>query len=420
MDGPRARKRTMFSKRVLSASGSPKRKRRATELSCVGDKIVPESVQYLELLEFEKQLDAVCARKRLEYQAATQKPVATYKKNLRILVSNIVELGDEGMVSWTFKVDGRLMDHRDKDASDKRPVVKRRFSSFVKRAFVELENEGDRCEGDDWQSAEWHASSSLAECDGFEMKRVGDIATAPTRAKVLLELAHSPEQFKLRRDLAEMVGLYQATKKSALAAIWNYIKAKQLQDQEDPEYVNCDVYLQRICSGKSRVRFSEVAEELAKLLLPVEPVTLVYDLSMDPNKQPPKAAYDIDVDVDEKFKEDANSLLRTDGVERTVRELDDKVQELTKELEEAREKREFMLMFADDPKEFLIRWLASQARDKSLENKVQGQLSETQRHAEYYKCTQTQEAVYRYYGEELQLRRKKLLDAEERAKRGKK
>ena len=77
-------------------------------------------MQYLELLEFEKQLDAVCARKRLEYQAATQKPVATYKKNLRILVSNIVELGDEGMVSWTFKVDGRLMDHRDKDESVRR------------------------------------------------------------------------------------------------------------------------------------------------------------------------------------------------------------------------------------------------------------------------------------------------------------
>ena len=147
---------------------------------------------------------------------------------------------------------------------------------------------------------------------------------------------------------------------------------------------------------------------MVKLLLPPEPITLFYNVSVDPEKKVPKEAYDIDVDVDEKFKEDTNSLLRTDGVEKNVRELDDKVQELTKELEEAREKREFMLLFADDPKEFLIRWLASQARDKTAQTHVEGQLKESQRSAEFYKCTHTQEAVYRYYGEQLQHRREEL------------
>ena len=81
----------------------------------------------MELLEFERRLDATITRKTLDIQDAASKPGKVVKINkhtirtLRIFLSNLAAnqnpdtLGDldieaDRTPSWTFKIEGRLLD----------------------------------------------------------------------------------------------------------------------------------------------------------------------------------------------------------------------------------------------------------------------------------------------------------------------
>lgn len=83
--------------------------------------LVPESQAYMDLLAFERKLDATIMRKRLDIQEALKRPMKQ-KKKLRIFISNTFypakEPGEteEGTVaSWELRVEGRLLDDSKND-----------------------------------------------------------------------------------------------------------------------------------------------------------------------------------------------------------------------------------------------------------------------------------------------------------------
>ena len=90
------------------------------------DTFVPESKVYTELCEFEKKIDSIIMRKRLDIQEAVGKPAKTMR-TLRIFVSNTAadqpmqqqqnDMDDDGIdlssgsaPSWTLRIEGRLLD----------------------------------------------------------------------------------------------------------------------------------------------------------------------------------------------------------------------------------------------------------------------------------------------------------------------
>ena len=100
-------------------------------------------------------------------------------------------------------------------------------------------------------------------------------------AKILLHLMHDPAKFELKKELAEMVGMFHGTRHDVIAAMWQYVKNNNLQDQEEPEWINCDAYMQRIFPSTPRIRFTEIPTLLSKVLMPLSPVVLQYTIPME-------------------------------------------------------------------------------------------------------------------------------------------
>lgn len=96
--------------------------------------LVPESQAYMDLLAFERKLDATIMRKRLDIQEALKRPMKQ-KRKLRIFISNTfypakeAGEGEEGSVaSWELRVEGRLLDDTKNDPNKVKIIVKKEIN----------------------------------------------------------------------------------------------------------------------------------------------------------------------------------------------------------------------------------------------------------------------------------------------------
>ena len=87
--------------------------------------LVPESQAYMDLLAFERKLDATIMRKRLDIQEALKRPMKQ-KRKLRIFISNTfyppkepTETEEGSIASWELRVEGRLLDESSKHDPNK-------------------------------------------------------------------------------------------------------------------------------------------------------------------------------------------------------------------------------------------------------------------------------------------------------------
>lgn len=83
--------------------------------------LVPESQAYMDLLAFERKLDATIMRKRLDIQEALKRPMKL-KRKLRIFISNTfyppkepTETEEGATSSWELRVEGRLLEDNKSD-----------------------------------------------------------------------------------------------------------------------------------------------------------------------------------------------------------------------------------------------------------------------------------------------------------------
>lgn len=321
--------------------------------------LVPESQAYMDLLTFERKLDATIMRKRLDIQEALKRPMKQ-KRKLRIFISNTFypskepsNEGDEGAVaSWELRVEGRLLEDGKGDPNTK---IKRKFSSFFKSLVIELDKE---LYGPDNHLVEWHRTHTTQETDGFQVKRPGD---RNVRCTILLLLDYQPLQFKLDPRLARLLGVHTQTRPVIISALWQYIKTHKLQDAHEREYINCDKYLEQIFSCQ-RMKFAEIPQRLNPLLHPPDPIVINHFIeSGAENKQ--TACYDIDVEVDDTLKNQMNSFLMSTASQQEIQGLDTKIHETVDTINQMKTNREFFLSFAKDPQMFIHRWIISQTRD---------------------------------------------------------
>jgi len=368
--------------------------------------LVPESQAYMDLLAFERKLDATIMRKRLDIQEALKRPQKV-KKKLRVFISNTyypakegTEDNEESMASWELRVEGRLLDETKANQDSK---TKRKFSSFFKSLVIELDKD---LYGPDNHLVEWHRTPSTQETDGFQVKRPGD---QNVKCTVLLMLDYQPMQFKLDQRLARLLGIHTQTRPVIISALWQYIKTHRLQDPSEREYINCDKYLQQIFDTP-RLKFSEIPQRLLSLLLPPDPIVINHVITVDGADSKKTACYDIDVEVDDTLKQQMNNFLLSTQSQQEIATLDGKIHETVETINQLKTSRDFLLGFARNPQEFINNWLVSQTRDLKTMTDVVGN-PEEERHADFYHEPWLQEAICRYFYSKVQQRRAELEQA---------
>lgn len=371
--------------------------------------LVPESQAYMDLLAFERKLDATIMRKRLDIQEALKRPMKQ-KRKLRIFISNTFyppkeatggEAGAEGgegsIASWELRVEGRLLEDNKNDPNK----IKRKFSSFFKSLVIELDKD---LYGPDNHLVEWHRTHTTQETDGFQVKRPGD---KNVRCTILLLLDYQPLQFKLDPRLARLLGVHTQTRPVIISALWQYIKTHKLQDAHEREYIVCDKYLEQIF-GCPRMKFAEIPQRLNPLLHPPDPIVINHVITVEggtENKQ--TACYDIDVEVDDTLKNQMNSFLLSTASQMEIQGLDSKIHETVDTINQLKTNREFFLSFAKDPQSFIHKWIVSQSRDLKTMTDVVGN-PEEERRSEFYYQPWTQEAVSRYFFTKVNQKRLEL------------
>lgn len=354
-------------KKFISCSDYPIKKKKKLADKILPQKVrdlVPESQAYMDLLAFERKLDATIMRKRLDIQEALKRPMKQ-KRKLRIFISNTfypskepIEGGDaaaaEGTVaSWELRVEGRLLE----DTKSEPNKIKRKFSSFFKSLVIELDKD---LYGPDNHLVEWHRTHTTQETDGFQVKRPGD---RNVRCTILLLLDYQPLQFKLDPRLARLLGVHTQTRPVIISALWQYIKTHKLQDSHEREFINCDKYLEQIF-GCPRMKFAEIPQRLNPLLHPPDPIVINHVISVEGGAESKQTAcYDIDVEVDDTLKNQMNNFLLSTASQQEIQGLDSKIHETVDTINQLKTNREFFLSFAKEPQTFIHRWIVSQTRD---------------------------------------------------------
>ncbi|ENN75399.1 brahma-associated protein of 60 kDa isoform X2 [Dendroctonus ponderosae] len=374
--------------------------------------LVPESQAYMDLLAFERKLDATIMRKRLDIQEALKRPMKQ-KRKLRIFISNTFYpakepcpdapdgQGQEGSVaSWELRVEGRLLDDSKNDPNK----VKRKFSSFFKSLVIELDKD---LYGPDNHLVEWHRTLTTQETDGFQVKRPGD---KNVRCTILLLLDYQPLQFKLDPRLARLLGVHTQTRPVIISALWQYIKTHKLQDSHEREFIVCDKYLEQIFNC-SKMKFAEIPQRLNPLLHPPDPIVINHVISVEGGAESKQTAcYDIDVEVDDTLKAQMNNFLLSTASQQEIQGLDSKIHETVDTINSLKTHREFFLSFAKDPQQFIHKWIVSQTRDLKTMTDVVGN-PEEERRSDFFYQPWAQEAVCRYFYTKVQQKRAELEQA---------
>ncbi|KAF9153621.1 SWI SNF, matrix associated, actin dependent regulator of chromatin, sub d, member 1 [Linnemannia schmuckeri] len=401
----------------------PSRKRSsAPELPPLIEAIVPESKLYTELLEFEKKLDATIMRKRLDLQETLNKPVKT-KRTLRIFISNLSHdqetpesdedeprLDSGPTPSWTLKVEGRLVDEANASAY-KNKQTSRKFSSFFRSVMIELERDSNLYPNGNF--VEWHKSANQADVDGFEIKRHGD---ENVKVKVILHVDNSPERFKLSPELADVLAIDVETRPGIMMALWQYIKFHQLQDPEDKRNINCDQKLATLF-GQPKISFPALPELIGRFLSPPDPIVLEYTVRVDKPYHLSSHCYDLDVELDDPtFKSKISNLVSSTSLNaanntlpKQIHAQDEQIMQYIQSMQNSKTKRDFLLRFANDPVDFLDRWVASQSRDLEVILGESHVNLEEQRRADFYNQQWVNEAVFHYMTAKNQKKLQELL-----------
>jgi SWI/SNF-related matrix-associated actin-dependent regulator of chromatin subfamily D len=148
---------------------------------------------------------------------------------------------------------GDAMEEDNKETRKKTPALTKsfKFSHFFKAMTVDFDRNKAK-DGSD-QSVEWKKPAvpanardlpNAADFDQLEFKRGGDENMNVT---INLVRDETPERFALSPALAEVLDTSEATRAEAVMGIWEYVKAMELQEDEEKRTFTCDDRLRAVC-----------------------------------------------------------------------------------------------------------------------------------------------------------------------------
>ena len=253
----------------------------------VEDFIIGEGVaQYRALRETERRLDAAMLKKRLDVQDSMARDAGPRAGKMRIWISNTVEsqqwqdssrpaIGEDGNFDfetgedarWKLKIEGKVLDEDeppevgndgDEDGDtemgdeDDRPKKKprlelptKRMSHYFKSIKLEFDKSKNLNSADPMADILWEKEKQGGDFDSLEIDRKGDENLNITISFIKAEPA-GVERFRLSQALAQTLDMEEATRPEAVMAIWEYIKAMGLQEDEEKRTVRCDDRLRQV------------------------------------------------------------------------------------------------------------------------------------------------------------------------------
>ncbi|KAI9310692.1 SWI/SNF and RSC complex subunit Ssr3 [Dichotomocladium elegans] len=379
---------------------------------------IPESKIYTELSEFERKLDAMIMRKRLDVQEALGKPTKV-RRTLRIFVSNTAsdqahqqqnteddmnyDMDNGNAASWTLKIEGRLLDP---PIPTKKAQPVQKFTSFFRTILVEFDR--DPKVYPEGNLVEWRKQANAPEHDGIEINRKGD---TNVNARIILDPEYIPQKYKLSPLLSELLDMKLDTKPQIVMALWNYIKKHSLQDAEGRGIVHCDEKLQQLFNAPT-IQFTQIPDLLNNHLARPDPIVIHYTVRTDKDFHQSPQAYDLDVELDSVVRQKMMNSVASTQSQKEVMALDDKVVQCVQSINNSKIKRDFLMQFAQHPVEFINKWIASQANDLEIilgSSKVN---VEEMRRNEFYKQPWVKEAVFHYLTSKVQQRMQELLNTQ--------
>lgn len=349
--------------------------------------ILPESALYTQLLEFEARVDAALARKKVDIQEALKNPPCI-QKTLRIYVFNtyanqiktIPKKPNAEPPIWTLKIIGRILeDGVDPDQPgfvQKSNPIYPKFSSFFKRVSISL----DQRLYPDNHIIMWEQARSPAPHEGFEVKRKGD---QEFTVNIRLEMNYVPEKFKLSPALMEVLGIEVDTRPRIIAAIWHYVKARKLQNPNDPSFFSCDVALQKVF-GEEKMKFTMVSQKISQHLTPPPPIHLEHKIKLSGSSPAGTACYDVLVDVPFPIQRELSILLANAEKNKEIEACEEAICATIRKIHEHRRRRAFFLGFSQSPVEFINALMESQSRDLKLVAGEGSRNAEKERRSDFF------------------------------------
>ncbi|XP_024962595.1 SWI/SNF complex component SNF12 homolog [Cynara cardunculus var. scolymus] len=361
--------------------------------------ILPQSALYTQLLEFESRVDAALVRKRIDIQEATKNPPCI-QKTLRIYIFNtfanqvltIPKKPNPEPPTWTMKIIGRILEEgMDPDQAgmiSKPNPMYPKFSSFFKRVTISL----DQRLYPDNHMIVWDSSRTPTPQEGFEVKRKGDKEFS---VNIRLEMNYMPEKYKLSSALIEVLGVEVDTRARIISAIWQYIKARKLQDTNDPSYFHCDPPLLKVF-GEEKMKFSMVSQRISSHLSPPQPIHLEHRIKLVGNSPTGNACYDVLVDVPFPVQKELNALLANTEKTKEIETCDEAICATIRKINEHKKRRAFFLGFSESPVEFIDALIESQGRDLKFLAGEASRSAEKEHRADFYNQPWVEDAVIRY------------------------
>lgn len=333
-------------------SAMPKKKLLEKELPPGIEGIYPEAVCMKQLIDAEKRLDTVYVKKQLALQESVISAFR-HKKLLRIFLSSVV--ADQPWSSsdnvripcWTFRIEGYIVDSTTFKIIQPQPA---RFSSFFKSIVIEIHrSQSDPSAFPDDSIVEWQKTQLGRECDGFEVKRLGD---QDVTLKIHFKPDYMVDKFKLAPELGHLLRIKCETRPAILLALWKYVSFHRL-------YMNHTIHNNEALKGVfhcDTMSFDSLPERLSRLIFPVDVVTLEYIVAVtDKERSHFASAYDMTVELPDPHLKPLFPM-----PQQTLKDigfLDQKILELIALIHIGMKRRSFLKAFKDDPNTFIQQYL---------------------------------------------------------------
>ncbi|ANB12389.1 Snf12p [Sugiyamaella lignohabitans] len=236
---------------------------------------------------------------------------------------------------------------------------------------------------------EWHepapaaaaAAAQSIEFDVLDIRRKGD---RNVNAKITMQLKEYPDTFKLSPQLSKILAIKEETKAGVVVALWHYIKFHKLQDNDEKRLIKCDAALKELF-GRDMILFPHIMDLLTPHLSPRDPIVINYVVRVDRDQPVGETAYDIEIEVDDPVRAELTKTLETwYNDQPQILDIDNHIALAVQALNTSRLKRDFFSQLAQEPSEFIKKWIASQARDLKIITSDKGFNEEEARHSSFY------------------------------------
>lgn len=326
---------------------------------------------YTELRELEDRLDEDLTEERKRVQEMLTQTPARLKGCLRVHIYNTHTTTQGEEVSWKLRIQGRLVHPNFLTLYNKEklePGYVKKFNWFFKCIQVRLLT---------GEVVEWKKQTYKRESDGLEINRKGG---TEGELQLLFYLDSNPAKFKLSPTLQSFIGVKEETKENIVATIWEYVKKYNLQDTDEPRFINNDNVLLGLF-GEARTDIAQLLQKVTAHLSEPDPIIITHKLRLSGDWTETEHVYDFNVEVEDPFQLELATYLGesqsiifahnsfanliaalkaqrgieipANPIEQPVREIDQKIASLLADVKKHALRRDQAAQFIENPSSFV-------------------------------------------------------------------